>query len=634
MIRPAHLNWKDNGTPESTDFGDIYFNSEDGQAETHFVFIKGTNAPEHWSQHQQTVIAETGFGTGLNFLCTWQEFLKSAPKNHRLHFISFEGFPLDHDSLKRAHQAFPELAPFAAQLQAQYPFPAPGFHRLEFEGGRIELTLMLGMAQDMLSQLKASVDLWYLDGFAPSKNPDMWSEKLFNEITRLSHDGTRLATFTAAGLVKRGLEANGWQVQKTSGYGRKRERITATLTRPSHEIPQTRPNNIAIIGAGIAGCALAHQLRQAGYNDITLIDAQGIAAGASGNAIGLINPKLSLGIDPYSHFMAAAFLYAQNFYEALAADHPDLFIETPASIRYPAQPTEVVQFKKLIKAPLWFHHHMQITEEAISLNRPISIRPIDMCHYLAGDSRLITASIDHVERCEGGWALKDAFGQLITHASSVIIASGHQGQKLSSKLGMDHIDTRPSRGQVSTIAHDPSLPEGARFNSHYLTPCYRDDRGQEQRLIGASFDFDSDPDDPNSYQFNADDHEAALNALETIIGPLQNRTATSHRTSYRAMMKDHIPVCGPAYDTALFTRDLPKAPEAPDMFKKLPACHLSGLYLCYGLGSRGLMTAPLLAKQLSDMILGQPQPLSDKVQRALTPARFLIKKIVRTTPAD
>jgi len=170
-------------------------------------------------------IAETGFGTGLNFLSTWQLWSELAPSDSCLHFISVEKYPLTLNDISLALAYWPTLAEYSQQLLAQYQQLSPGIHQLSFADGKVTLNLLIGDVAEMLPQMTISIDAWFLDGFSPAKNPDMWSATLFQNMARLSHPLTTFATFTSAGDVRRGLQAVGFQVKKLAGFGKKREML-------------------------------------------------------------------------------------------------------------------------------------------------------------------------------------------------------------------------------------------------------------------------------------------------------------------------------------------------------------------------------------------------------------------------
>ena len=227
-----HINWRDNNVPESVLYGDIYYAPENGLAESQHVFLEGIGAPGIWTDRDHITIGETGFGTGLNFLATWHLWRKTAQKDSCLHYISTEKHPLHRTEITRALSPWQSLEDEIRTLLSHYPDnplqELQGYQRFQFDEGRVTLTLCVGDCASQLSRLTSQtgcVDAWYLDGFSPAKNPDMWCDAVYQQLGRLSAPYARLATFTAAGHVRRGLTAAGFHMEKSPGYGRKRERL-------------------------------------------------------------------------------------------------------------------------------------------------------------------------------------------------------------------------------------------------------------------------------------------------------------------------------------------------------------------------------------------------------------------------
>jgi tRNA 5-methylaminomethyl-2-thiouridine biosynthesis bifunctional protein len=244
VIKTAKIEWN-KGQPYSKQFDDLYFSRENGLAETSHVFIHGNQLPERWQQlannhnHLYFSIGETGFGTGLNFIATWQawnNFLDENGLSGHLFYYATELHPLEHSDMKKAAAYWPELIHLYQPLLDRYPELLTGMHTIELEN--LTLTLVLDECGNALDQLTASehpalttsattcMDAWFLDGFAPSRNSEMWREEIYPKLARLSKPGTTVATFTAAGDVRRGLESAGFKVSKTPGFGHKREKRT------------------------------------------------------------------------------------------------------------------------------------------------------------------------------------------------------------------------------------------------------------------------------------------------------------------------------------------------------------------------------------------------------------------------
>ncbi len=216
------------GQPYSTQFQDVYFSSDDGLAETDYVFLQGNDLINRWKNlnAKNFTIIETGFGTGLNFLCVCEKWLSLAPEQATLQFISAEKYPLSLQDMTIALQAWPNLEYFSQALLAQYLQTITKKTSVTLFNGRVTLNLIIGDANTCLSKISSPANAWFLDGFAPSKNPDMWSEALFKQMARLSNNSTTFATFTSAGAVKRGLNTVGFSVNKKTGFGKKREMLS------------------------------------------------------------------------------------------------------------------------------------------------------------------------------------------------------------------------------------------------------------------------------------------------------------------------------------------------------------------------------------------------------------------------
>lgn len=209
--------------PRSKIFDDIYFSAEDGPAETQYVFLEGNNLPARFLDKEDFVICETGFGTGLNFLMAWDAFTKSGSEG-TLHFISFEKYPLNKSEIDAAlSEYFP--SDVLNRFLVGYAQICEGVFQAQYDERKIKLTIFFGDMNEYIEEIEYKVDAWFLDGFAPAKNPDMWSDTLFKNMARFSHADTTFSTFTAAGMVRRGLETAGFEVEKTKGFGRKRDMI-------------------------------------------------------------------------------------------------------------------------------------------------------------------------------------------------------------------------------------------------------------------------------------------------------------------------------------------------------------------------------------------------------------------------
>ena len=215
----ANLEWRDGAVPVSIRFDDPYFSLENGLAETRHVFLAGNDLPARFTPGFH--IAELGFGTGLNLLTTWAAWDASG-QTTPLRFTSFEGFPMNADEMARALEAFPSLAEYGQRLVAAW---AEDNTLATLDG--IEARVVIGDARETLAAQDWQADAWFLDGFSPAKNPELWDADLIHQVGLHTKPNGTAATYTAAGFVRRNIEAAGFDVTRVPGYGRKRHMTTA-----------------------------------------------------------------------------------------------------------------------------------------------------------------------------------------------------------------------------------------------------------------------------------------------------------------------------------------------------------------------------------------------------------------------
>jgi tRNA 5-methylaminomethyl-2-thiouridine biosynthesis bifunctional protein len=289
-IDDPDLEWRD-GAPGSARFGDSYFSREGGLEESRAVFLAGCGLPERWRGRALFRVGELGFGTGLNVLTLWDLWRRTRAPGQRLVVVSVEGFPLLAEEAARAHAAFPEIADLAARMRAQWPARSPGAHLLDFPEDGFALTVVHGEAGAALAEIEGAFDAWFLDGFAPARNPDMWRPDLFDRIAQLSAPGARAATFTVAGIVRRGLSEAGFVAEKRPGFGRKKERLEATFAGSGAEAAPdplapgaAADGDVIVLGGGIAGCALACADLARPARDHRVRRCAGVAAGGAADA--------------------------------------------------------------------------------------------------------------------------------------------------------------------------------------------------------------------------------------------------------------------------------------------------------------------------------------------------------------
>lgn len=582
---PPRLDWRETG-PVAPDFGDIYFSVEDGLAESRAVFLTGCGLPERWQGHDRFVIGELGFGTGLNFLAAWQEWKRTGPENGWLHFISIEKYPLRLDDARRALSAWPELAPLADQLLAQWPQPLKGPHRLRFDADRVTLTLFQDDIADALPQIEAGVDAWFLDGFSPASNEAMWAETVWPQIARLSRKGTRAATFTVAGAVRRGLQAAGFSVEKMPGFRRKRERLEAVFDGPEITVPPTPfprllpQDGIAVIrGGGIAGVSLARALKQRGRNAI-ILDPEGLAGGASGAPGGLLTPRLENADRPHVRATIAAFEYARRLYTGLG------LLEPEGALRHLAGESDAARYAAIAGA---MGEGYEVRSDGFWMDRAGRFSPGEIVRALAAGIRIVTEP------------------ETILEASLVIDCRG-------AAAGFEAIS--PSAGRVMVM--DGTPPTYPHVWGGYVSAA-----PDGRVLIGATHEKGADPgpEDAARHHLLADLEQHCPEIASGLTGK------ADHWSGVRATTPDRLPVSGPlpgpdfdeTWQAHARGGPVPDREEGP----------VRARIILSGMGSRGFAHAPLLAEALASDLCGEPSPLEKAGREALHPARFRFRELRR-----
>lgn len=621
------LDWQD-GQPYSRLYGDVYFSRESGLEETRHVFLIQNRLRERWSSlaNDSFTIAETGFGTGLNFLCAWQLWNETAPGYARLHFVSTEKYPLSHDELRQALVLWPQLAGLSDQLLAQYRFLAPGWHTLVFDHGRVTLTLLIGDARDTLSQLKAHVDAWFLDGFAPAKNPEMWGSVLFGNMARLSHTGTTFATFTSAGEVRRGLQAAGFEVRKVAGFGSKREMLTGQFGDGKAAKPLQGKQAI-VVGGGIAGTSSAYALASRGWQ-VTLIERHAqLAQEASGNPVAILYPRLAGQDITLSRLAQHGFLHTLRLLQRL----------DPATIEYDtcgllqlAFDTRELERCEAVAARELPHDlvHYVSAEEASELagvtlqhaglffSAAGWVNPASFCHILASHEgiRLMTsAAAVRLQRSGDAWQVLDD-EKILAEAPVVILAGASETASFSQTL---HLPLESVRGQITCV---PATKESRRLKTVVCTDGYVSPAAKDMHCVGATFSADD-----AATEIRASDHAANLDMLKRVSPALHEQLAGQSpdgRVAFRSVAPDYLPMAGPLLDAAALAGKPPRYSIDP---ATLP--WLNGLYVNTGHGSKGLINAPLCAEMLACALNGEPAPVDAKLLAALDPNRFLLRKL-------
>ncbi|WP_213877407.1 bifunctional tRNA (5-methylaminomethyl-2-thiouridine)(34)-methyltransferase MnmD/FAD-dependent 5-carboxymethylaminomethyl-2-thiouridine(34) oxidoreductase MnmC [Pseudomonas sp. dw_358] len=643
----AQLDWDEQGRPRSRAFDDVYFSLEAGLAETRHVFIDQNRLSERFAalgDGEHLVIGETGFGTGLNFLCAWQVFETHARAGARLHFVTVEKYPLSHADLSRALALWPQLVAFAEPLLAHYVAVHPGFQRLVFADGRVTLTLLIGDALEQLPQIEGQIDAWFLDGFAPAKNPQMWTPELFAELARLSAPGATLGTFTSTGWVRRSLAAAGFKMKRVPGIGHKWEVLRGAFIGEPSSAPApwfARPAVVAgerhalVVGAGLAGCATAASLAARGWR-VSLLERHGdVAQEASGNPQGVLYLKLSAHGTALSQLILSGFGHTRRLLERLqrgrdwdacgvlqlAFDDKEQARQDKLAKAFPddlLQPVSREQAQALAG--------VELAQGGLFYPEGGWVHPPALCRWLAGHP-LITLLPHHavlqLRRVEQHWQAWDDH-QLLASAPVVVLASAAEVTQLPFTA---HLPLKRIRGQITCLSQTPA---SAALHTVVCAEGYLAPARLGQHTLGASFDFHSTDLTPT-----AAEQASNLALLDEISPDLRQRlqidaqATLPGRAAFRCTSPDYLPIVGPVADEGAFALAYAVLSKDARQVPQTPCPWLDGLYVNSGHGSRGLITAPLAGELIAAWLDNEPLPVPRDVAYACHPNRFALRRLIR-----
>ncbi|MDU6896977.1 MAG: bifunctional tRNA (5-methylaminomethyl-2-thiouridine)(34)-methyltransferase MnmD/FAD-dependent 5-carboxymethylaminomethyl-2-thiouridine(34) oxidoreductase MnmC [Haemophilus parainfluenzae] len=658
-IQHAKIHFNQENTPVSDKFDDVYFSNQDGLAETHYVFLEGNQLWERWVHYQEAhfVIAETGFGTGLNFFAVttlFREFRQKYPDSplKRLYFISFEKYPLLLYALQQAHLAYPQFSHLAQHLQQHWLNPIQGCYRFHFD--ETTLDLWFGDVAKNLPQLgdyiNGKIDAWFLDGFAPSKNPDMWNEQLYQQMFRFTKPQGTFATFTAASAVRKGLENAGFHIKKRKGFGKKREclsgqktheKLTALSAPWFHSQPANlKEEDIAIIGGGIASLCTAISLVKRGAKITIYCEDEQTALNASGNKQGAFYPQLSDDNERNIRFYIHAFAYGHQFLQW--AIHQQIKFEHEfcgvALCAYSDKTESKLNKIAELNLPSDLYQSLSQTELSEKVGLPLPFRGgfIPQGAWLAprqlvqhtfaflekqGVQIKTLQKVTALSQTENGWQITTAENKTFCH-EVVVLANGH---KLTEFEQTQKLPLYPVRGQVSQIPTSANLLKLKTVLCYdgYLTPV---DQAKTSHCIGASHVRDNATREFSLTEQQENQQKIQQNIPEDWTKEVDT-SGNLARIGVRCSVRDLTPMMGavPHFSAQqaqyqnLF--NLRRRKQPIEQAENYP-----NLYLIGALGSRGLTSAPFLGETLASLIYGEPLPMSEDLIHNLMPNRSWVRR--------
>ncbi len=606
-LQPARIVFDALGAPYSEDFGDVYHSADGGPAQARAVFLAGNGLPQRWRGRRSFTIIETGFGLGLNFLCCAEALLADPDRPLRLNYIAVEKHPALPEDLARAHACWPQSSDLAEALRRHWPVPLRGFHRVDLAGGRIALTLIFGDASEMLAELDARADAIFLDGFAPRKNPAMWSQALFRQLARLSGPGTSAATWSVAALVRSRLQEAGFHVDKRPGFGRKRAMLGAI--RPGVGAAEGAPGarHALVVGAGLAGCWAAHALAARGWSVDLIERRRQPALEASGNAVGVVRPALNLADNDNARLARAAFLRTTDVLGGNPA-FADVYRRT--GVLHVATTTQHAERMTAILAahafPPRYVRWVEADEGARLAKQRVAgpgwwigdggwAHPRALCRTLLalGADRIRThlcTDVQEIVASAAGWYARNALGQVLAQAPVLVLANGYDMRRFDLPRLPPLVGVR---GQVSYLPPAPGQALDIVVGGDgYIAPL-----PGGGHCVGATFEPGVE-----AVDVRRSDHASNVARAQRMLPDFEfglDPARLSGRAGVRAATADRLPLCG-AMD---------------------PAGVDSGCYVLNGMGARGLIWAPLCAEVLAARLEGEPNPLERSLVQAIDPLR-------------
>lgn len=614
-IVAAHIVVGDDGVPRAPDFGDVYHPRVGALEQARHVFLAGNGLPQRWAGRERFVVLETGFGLGNNFLAFRGAWQQDPQRCRQLVFVSIEKHPPTREDLARAHAGSP-LPALARELIAAWPPLTPNLHLLDFDGGQVRLLLALGEVRTLLGELALQADAFCLDGFAPARNPAMWDERLLRALGRHAAPGASAATWSVARAVQDGLRAGGFEVQERPGIGGKREISVAHLRPQARRAVATpaRRRDAVVVGAGLAGAAVARALADEGWA-VTVLDRRSAPAQeTSGNPGGLFHGTLHADDGPHARLLRAAALHLQRVVAPLIAGGT-LPGQLQGLLRLETRPLPAMQ--ALLEAqrlpPGWVQALDQAAAEArAGVPLPANawcfsgggwLAPAALVqHWLQGLPFVGDAAVHALRSTADGWQLLADDGRPLHEAGAVVLANAGDAARL---LGADWPLQR-LRGQVSGWQGGGVPLRLPVAGGGYALPL-----PGGGLLCGAS--QQEDDDDGALRDADTQENLAKLQRLTGLQPP--PGAALFGRVGWRIAAEDRLPIAGP----------VPAATPGPrrDQARLWP--RVPGLFVCTALGGRGITLAPLLGRLLAAQVAGAPLPLEQDLVDAVDPARWWVR---------
>jgi len=583
-LEPARLQFTQQGVPYSEAFDDLYHSAAGGPAQAQHVFLRGNGLPQRWRGRERFVILETGFGAGINFLATWQAWRRDAARCRRLHFVSIEKHPFSLADAKLIFRNHSTLESEAVELEAKWPLLVPGAQRIELDGGNVVLTLFFADVK-VARDLRLAADAFYLDGFAPAKNPDMWSPALMRALARLAAPGATAATWSVAASVRHALEETGFTVERRPGFGDKKEMLVARYAKQGQPFSVPRERKAMVVGAGLAGAAVCERLCARGWQ-VTLVERHaGPAREASGNHAGSFHPLVTPDDSVLARLTRSAFLAALRRWSSLE----ELRWDACGVLQLARDAKEALSQRRSLAALALPPGYAQlVTREEAAAHAGVPVASEGLWFPRGGwvqPGSLVQAQLRACgERLERRFNTEVDREALVRHTGAVVLANSAEALSLHS---LPHLRLRRVRGQLTYVPADAiDAPRVVVLRGGMVLPAL-----DGVCVIGATYDLEDEDPAPRAESDTSNLERAA----QILPGFSSARESTEGRVAFRAVAPDRLPIVGK------INRQI---------------------YGAFAYGSRGLLWATLAAELIASELEGEPLPLEGALADALSPRRF------------
>ncbi|MGS1007424.1 tRNA (5-methylaminomethyl-2-thiouridine)(34)-methyltransferase MnmD [Achromobacter anxifer] len=613
---PAKAEFDADGRLYSPVYGDVYHSPSGALGQVEHVFLRGNGLPGRWRGRRAFTVCETGFGLGLNFLVLWKAWRDDPQRSAALHVVSLEGHPFARDDLTALLTRYvPEpLADLGRQLAAAWPALLPGLHRLEFEGGAVTLTLGFGDAQLLASRLSVGVDAFFLDGFAPERNPRMWELPLLRHLARLAAPDATLATWACTGELRQSLRTAGFEARREPGYGGKWHMTAAAAVAPGSgvpSVPQGDSRHAVVVGAGLAGAGIAQALAVRGWR-VTVIDAgraQGAAAHA-GHVAAALTPVVARDDNARARLSRAGSLRALARWQGLPAGAAPLVCGTVQLERDEGRSAALAGTLETLAFPEHWVRQVSRDEASALAGLPLArggvyfgqgmlLRPDLLIEALLATEgvTLLPGRAARVERAGSGWSVRDAAGAELARADTVVLANAFGARAVLADSGL--LDRLPRVGQMHALAGEVTLvpaqalrggPRCIVGGEGYLLP----DVGSGC-VAGSTYVHGA-----AEARTGAEGQRVTLDKAAGLLGggfpefdSLEPGSLPGW-AGWRAVLPGRLPAVG----------ELPQAP---------------GVWLAVGYASRGLSWSALMGDLIAARLTGEPSPLETDLAQLISP---------------